>query len=175
MTCQGQKWQQIRVRKLRNCQTLSTNPGRPSQKHLQQIGVFSRAGVKVLYNLPEENRDNRTTTYNLLLQPRKTEAFFDRLMTGDEKWVLYDNSKRKRQQWRSPSETPRRIAKLGLHPIKALLRVWQSFCGIVHFEVLKPGQTVNTELYYEQLDRVNQSNLSVQRVSRYSATLYATR
>ena len=38
---------------------------------------------------------------NLLLQRHNAEAFFDRLITGDEKWVLYDNPKRKRQ-WLSP-------------------------------------------------------------------------
>ncbi|XP_047365377.1 histone-lysine N-methyltransferase SETMAR-like [Vespa velutina] len=44
-----------------------------------------------------------------------------------EKWGLYDNPKRK------------------------------SIRGIVHFEVLKSEQTVNADLYCEQLDRVNQS------------------
>ena len=35
--------------------------------------------------------------------------------------------------------------------------VWWSIRGVVHFEVLKPGQTVNADFYCEQLDRVNQS------------------
>lgn len=30
--------------------------------------------------------------------------------------------------------------------------VWWSIRGIVHFEVMKFGQTVNVELYCEQLD-----------------------
>ncbi|GFV00359.1 histone-lysine N-methyltransferase SETMAR [Trichonephila clavipes] len=73
-----------------------------------------------------------------------------------EKWVLYDNPKRKRQ-WLSPNESPRRTTKPGLHPKKALLCVWWGIRGIVHFEVLKPGETVNSDLYCEQLDRLNQS------------------
>ncbi|XP_046826458.1 histone-lysine N-methyltransferase SETMAR-like [Vespa crabro] len=59
--------------------------------------------------------------------------------------------------WLSPNESPRSTAKPGLHPKKALVCVWWSIRGIVHFEVLKPGQTVNADLYREQLDRVNQS------------------
>ncbi|GFS54360.1 histone-lysine N-methyltransferase SETMAR [Trichonephila clavipes] len=84
------------------------------------------------------------------------EPFFDRLITTDEKWVLHDNPKRKRQ-WLSPKEPPRRTAKPGLHPKKALLCIWWGIRGIVHFEVLKPGETVNADLYCGQLDRLNQS------------------
>ncbi|XP_035734903.1 histone-lysine N-methyltransferase SETMAR-like [Vespa mandarinia] len=110
------------------------------QEHLQQIGKISRAGVWIPHNLSEENKANRSITCNVLLQRHHTEPFFDRLITGDEKWVLYGNPKRKRQ-WLSLNESPRST----------------SIRGIVHFEVLKPGQTVNADLYCEQLDRVNQS------------------
>lgn len=144
------------------CQTIEelsstlNQPWSTIQEHLQQIGKVSRAGVWVPHNLSEENKANRSTTCNLLLQRNKTEAFFDRLITGDEKWVLYDNPKRKRQ-WLSQNESPRSTAKPGLHPKKALLCVWWSIRGIVHLELLKYGQTVNSDLYCEQLDRLNQS------------------
>ena len=35
--------------------------------------------------------------------------------------------------------------------------VWWSIRGVVYFAVLKPGQTVNADLFCEQLDLVNQS------------------
>ncbi|GFU13520.1 histone-lysine N-methyltransferase SETMAR [Trichonephila clavipes] len=95
------------------------------QEHLQQIGQTNRAGIWVPHNLSEENIANRSTTCNLLLQRYNTEPFFDRLITADEKWVLYDNPKHKRQ-WLS-LKPPRRIAKPGLHPKKALLCVWWVF------------------------------------------------
>ena len=38
-----------------------------------------------------------------------------------------------------------------------LLCVWLGIHGIVHFELLKYGQTVNADLYCEQLNRVNQA------------------
>ncbi|GFT85078.1 histone-lysine N-methyltransferase SETMAR [Trichonephila clavipes] len=72
-----------------------------------------------------------------------------------KKWVLYDNPKRKRQ-WLSPKEPPQKTAKPGLHPKQALLCVWWGIRGIVHFEVLKPKETVNADFYCEQLDRLNQ-------------------
>ncbi|GFW99227.1 histone-lysine N-methyltransferase SETMAR [Trichonephila clavipes] len=86
-----------------------------------------------------------------MLQWYNTEPFFDRLISADEKWVLYDNPKCKRQCL-SLDEPPRRTAKPGLHPKKALLCIWWGIRGIVHFEVLKPGEIVNADLYCEQLD-----------------------
>ncbi|GFV52974.1 histone-lysine N-methyltransferase SETMAR [Trichonephila clavipes] len=40
---------------------------------------------------------------------------------------------------------------------KRRLCVWWGIRGIVHFEVLKSGETVNADLYCEQLDGLNQS------------------
>ncbi|GFX61640.1 histone-lysine N-methyltransferase SETMAR [Trichonephila clavipes] len=144
------------------CQTIKelsnalNQPWSTIQEHLQQIGKTNRAGVWVPYNMSEENKANRSTTCNLLLQRYNTEPFFDHLIAADEKWVLYDNPKRKRQ-WLSPKEPPRRTTRPGLHPKKALLCVWWGIRGIAHFEVLKPGETVNADLYCEQLDRLYQS------------------
>ncbi|XP_014471571.1 PREDICTED: histone-lysine N-methyltransferase SETMAR-like [Dinoponera quadriceps] len=90
------------------------------QEHLQQIGKVSRASVWVPHNLSEKNKTNRSIICNLWLQRCNTEAFFDRLINVDEKWVLYDNPKRKRQ-WLSPNKSPRSTAKPSLHPKKSLL------------------------------------------------------
>ena len=99
---------------------------------------------------------NRFSTCKLLLERHKTEPFFDRLITGDEKWVRYEYVKLRRQ-WLSPGDLPQSTPKPGLHPKKAVLCVWLCICGIVHFELLKYGQTVNTDLYCEQLNQVNQA------------------
>ncbi|GFX31359.1 mariner Mos1 transposase [Trichonephila clavipes] len=74
-------------RQSRNFQMLSTNLGRPPKN------ICNRVGVWVPHNLTEENRANPSTTCNLLLQWYNTEPFFDRLITADEKWVMYDNPK----------------------------------------------------------------------------------
>ncbi|GFT73976.1 histone-lysine N-methyltransferase SETMAR [Trichonephila clavipes] len=126
------------------------------QEHFQKIGKTNRVGVWVPQNSSEENRANRSTTCYLLLQRYNTEPFFDCSITSEVKWVLYDNPKRKRM-WLSPNKPPRRIAKPGLHPKKSLLCIWRGIRGIVHFEVLKPGETVDADLYCAQLDRLNQS------------------
>ncbi|GFX48070.1 histone-lysine N-methyltransferase SETMAR [Trichonephila clavipes] len=79
------------------CQTIEemsnalNQPWLTIQAHLQQISKTNRAGVWVLHNLPEENRAHRSATCTLLLQRYNTEPFFDRLITADEKWIMYDN------------------------------------------------------------------------------------
>ncbi|GFW15602.1 histone-lysine N-methyltransferase SETMAR [Trichonephila clavipes] len=105
--------------------------------------------------MSEENRANRSTSCNILLQSYNTEPFFDRLIISDEKRVLYDNPKRKRQRF-SPNKLPR-TAKPGLHTKRSFCVLGGGICGIVHFEVLKPGEIVNADFYCEQLDRLNQS------------------
>ena len=59
------------------------------QEHLQQIGKVIRAGVWVPHNFYEENKGDRSTACNLLLQLHN--MFFDHFITGDEKWVLSYN------------------------------------------------------------------------------------
>ena len=77
-------------------------------------------------------------------------------MTGDEKWISYDNITRKRQ-WLDPGEQPKPTPKPEIHGKKALLCVWWNTKGLVHFEVLDYGQTVTADLYSNQLDRVDQA------------------
>lgn len=111
--------------------------------HLCHIGKVCRTGVWVPHNLPEPTDRRR----NALPQRHRTYPSFEHLATGVEKWVSCDNSRREKQ-WLIPKELPRSIAKSTL-PRKALLSVCWDIRGIVHFEVLKPGQTVHGNLYWE--------------------------
>lgn len=52
------------------------------------IGKLRRAAVEIVHNLSEDNRDNRSTVYNLLLQRHNAEAFYHDLITKDEKLAL---------------------------------------------------------------------------------------
>ena len=45
------------------------------------------------------------------------------MVTGDEKWVTYDNVKRKRS-WSKSGEVAQTVAKPGLTARKVLLCVW---------------------------------------------------
>ena len=74
------------------------------------------------------------------------------MITGDEKWITYDNPTRKRS-WIKKGEKAQAIAKPGLTR-KKMMCVWWDWKGIVHYELLSSNQTINSELYCEQLQRL---------------------
>ena len=109
-----------------------------------------RLGVP--HELTERNRLERTTACMSLLARNKYEPFLKRLVTGDEKWILYENPERKRS-WSQRNQPPQRCAKPGLHPRKVLLCVWWDYKGILYFELLSSGDTINSDKYCTQLEK----------------------
>ena len=92
----------------------------------------------------------------MLLKRTEMEPFLKRIITGDEKWVKYENIKRKRS-WSKADDPPQTISKPGLTKNKVLLSVWWDWKGIVHYELLQSGETINSVLYCAQLDRLNEA------------------
>jgi [histone H3]-lysine36 N-dimethyltransferase SETMAR len=72
------------------------------------------------------------TTAFSLLRRIKNEPFLDRLVTGDEKWILYNNIQRKRT-WKQAHEGAEPVSKGGLHAMKALLCIWWDIRGVIYF------------------------------------------
>jgi histone-lysine N-methyltransferase SETMAR len=126
------------------------------QNHLQQIGKVNRQGVWVPHQLSEDNKAQRRNICSSLITRHEREPFLHRIVTGDEKWVLYVNTTRK-NQWLSRGQRPVPTARPGLHPRKVMLCVWWDIVGIIHFELLEPGQTITADLYCQQLDRLQQA------------------
>ncbi|GFX38400.1 histone-lysine N-methyltransferase SETMAR [Trichonephila clavipes] len=75
------------------------------------------------------------------------------MVTGDEKWVTYDNIVRKRS-WSKGGEAVQTVAKLGLTTRKVLQCIWWDWKGIIYYELLPYGQTLNSDPYCQQLDRL---------------------
>ncbi|GFV98489.1 HTH_48 domain-containing protein [Trichonephila clavipes] len=82
-----------------------------------------------------------------LLSRVKTELFLNRIVTGDEKWVTYENIVRKRQ-WLDKDEPP----EANIHGKN--LCVWWDCRGIIYQELLKPNLTINADRYVQQLQTV---------------------
>ena len=99
---------------------------------------------------------DRISICESLLNRNKIDPFLKRMITGDEKWVTYDNVKRKRS-WSKGSEPAQTVAKPGLTARKVLLCVWWDWQGIIHHELLPYGQTLNSDLYCQQLDRLKEA------------------
>ncbi|GFT56413.1 histone-lysine N-methyltransferase SETMAR [Trichonephila clavipes] len=78
------------------------------------------------------------------------------MVTGDEKWVTYDNIVRKRSSSKS-SEAAETVAKPGLTSKKVLLCILWHWKGIIYYELLTLGQTLNLDIYCQQMDRLKLS------------------
>lgn len=128
------------------------------KRHLHEIGKVCRAGVWVPHDLTPEQKINRLTICNFLLAKNSREAFLKRIITSDEKFVLYENPRRQ-SQWLSPGQAPIPTPKGDLHPRKILLCVWWDYRGIIYFELLPQGKTVTAAVYCAQLDRLHKQLL----------------
>ncbi|XP_020298171.1 histone-lysine N-methyltransferase SETMAR-like, partial [Pseudomyrmex gracilis] len=124
--------------------------------HLQNAGYKKNLDVWVPHDLTVKNLMDRFSICESLLKRNDIEPFLKRLITGNEKWITYDNNVRKRS-WTKRNEAPQTVAKPKLTPRKVMLSVWWDWKGIVHYELLPSGQTIDSNLYCQQLERLRQA------------------
>ena len=86
----------------------------------------------------------RLTTCMGLLIRYGLEPFLDRIITGDEKWVLYVNVVRK-QQWVHAGCAAQPVPKPSLYLLKVMMCVWWSIDGIVYYELLPTDLTITAD------------------------------
>ncbi|KAG5305564.1 SETMR methyltransferase, partial [Acromyrmex insinuator] len=64
--------------------------------HLHKTGYKRKLDVWVPHELSVKNMMNRINICDTLLKQNEIEPFLKRMITGDEKWITYDNPTRKR-------------------------------------------------------------------------------
>ena len=86
----------------------------------------------------------------MLLKRHKKKSFLHRIVTGDEKWILHDNPKRKKSYVKL-GQAAKSTAKPNIHGAKVMLCIWWDQKGVLYYELLTPGETINGERYRTQL------------------------
>ncbi len=124
--------------------------------HLKKAGYKKKLDVWVPHELSVKNLMDRINICDSLLKRNEIEPFLKRMVTGDEKWIKYDNNVRKRS-WCKGGEAQQMVAKPGLTPRKVMLCVWWDWKGIIHYELLQPARTIDSTLYCQQLMRLKQA------------------
>lgn len=125
-------------------------------KRLKAIGMVQKFGNWVPHELKPRDVERRVTASEMLLQRYKAKSFLHRIVTGDEKWIRYDNPKRKLAYVKRGEQAPS-TPKPNIHGSKVMLCVWWDQKGIVHHELLESGQTINGTLYRQQLMRLKKA------------------
>jgi histone-lysine N-methyltransferase SETMAR len=83
----------------------------------------------------------------------ENENFLDRLVTEDEKWILYNNVQRK-CSWAECGQPSLPMAKVGLHLEKVMLCVRWDLKGILHYQLLNTNETIIADRYHAQLENM---------------------
>jgi len=78
--------------------------------------------------------------FHLRTADSKTEVFC--IVTGDEKWIFYDNPKKKKYYAKPGQSLPSTSTstRLNIHDSKIML--WWDQKGLVYYELLKPGDSI---------------------------------
>ena len=88
---------------------------------------------------------------NAAVTPQK-KSFLHRIVTAYEKWIHYDNPKRKKS-YVKPVQPVKSTTKPNIHGAKVILCIWWDQKGVLYYELLKPGEIINGERYRTQLFR----------------------
>ena len=100
----------------------------------------------MLYELKSRDVKRRFFTCQLLLHPQKRKGFLHRIVTGDEKWIQYDNPKRKRS-WGKLGHASASSSKPNIHGLKLLLCIWWDQQDVTYYELHKPNETIMGDYY----------------------------
>lgn len=123
-------------------------------RHLKEIGKVKKLDSWVPHELTDKQKYHRLEVSSSLLLRNKVDPFLERIVTCDEKWVVYDNRKRS-SQWLDHGEAPRHFPKPKLHQRKVMLTVWWSMSGLIHYSFLKQNETITAEKYVQEIDEMN--------------------
>lgn len=102
------------------------------ENHLKKLGFVYKWCRWVPHELSERNLADRIFVSSSLLARNQYEPFLDRLVTGDEKWIVYNNVVRKRAKV-LPGSPPPTLAKANLHQKKLMLCIWWDCQGPIHW------------------------------------------
>ncbi|UYV77681.1 MTTP [Cordylochernes scorpioides] len=108
------------------------------------MGMVQKQGNWVPYELKPGNIERRICTCELLLKRQNRKGFLHRIVTGDEKWIHYDNPKRIKS-WVKPGHASTSTAKPNIHGKKLMLCIWRDQLGVIYYELLQPNETITGE------------------------------
>jgi len=63
---------------------------------LKAVGMIQKQGNSVPYELKPRDIERRFLTCEQLIQRQQRKGFLHQIVTGDEKWIFYDNPKKKK-------------------------------------------------------------------------------
>ena len=100
-------------------------------KRLKAAGYIQKRGNWIPHELKPKDVERRFCTSEMLLERHKKKSFLHRIVTGDEKWIHYDNPKRKKS-YVKPDQPAKSTAKPSIHCAKVMLCNWRDQKGVLY-------------------------------------------
>ena len=110
---------------------------------LHQLGYVNCFDVWVPRKLSEKNLVDHIFACDSLLKCNENVLFLKQIVTGYEKWILYNNVEWKRP-WDKRNGPPPTTPKVGLQPKKVMLCIWWDWKGVLYYKLLTENQTINS-------------------------------
>ena len=124
-------------------------------KHLKAMGKAKKLDKWIPHELTPYNQTRRFEICSALDLRNKNDPFLDRIITCDEKWILYDNRKRS-ARWLDSNEAPKRFPKPKTHQKKIMVTMWWPSEGVIHYSLLKPGESITADSYCKEIDEMHE-------------------
>jgi len=127
---------------------------------LKSMGMILKQGNWVPHELKQRDIERRFFTCEQLIQRQHRKGFLHRIVTGDEKWIFYDNPKKKKyyaSRGQSLPSTSTSTPKPKIHGSKVMLCIWWDQRGVVYYELLQPGESITGDRYRLQLIRLSRA------------------
>ncbi|GFY50320.1 histone-lysine N-methyltransferase SETMAR [Trichonephila inaurata madagascariensis] len=124
-----------------------------------KLHLHSLGSKRVPHTLLEVHKQQRVAACLSFFSRHHSASIFNRVLTSDEKWNLYNTPKRPKY-WLSPPgycSSQRKTIYAPMHPRKIMLCVWWTCHQVVHYELLPTGQTAIADLFSQQLERIQQA------------------
>lgn len=123
---------------------------------LKAMRKVHRGGTWVPCELTDRQQEKRKTICEMLLARHQRKPFLRRLVNGGEKWIYFENPKRKKSS-SEPTDPAALAAGPSRYAQKTRLCVWWDRDGVICYELLGPGETVTPERYQLQLIALEQA------------------
>ena len=113
---------------------------------LKAMGMIQKQGNWVPYELKPIDIRRRFFACEQLLQRQNRKGLLHRIVTGDEKWVHYENPRR-RKAWEMPAHVSTLMARPNIHGAKGMLCIRWDQLDVVYYEMLIPRETITGDRY----------------------------
>src|ERR1700712_3615304 len=120
------------------------------------VGLSEENVRWVPHELNDRQQENRKTTCEMLLARHQRKPFLHRIVTCDEKWIYFENPKRKRS-YVNPGQPVQSTSRPNRFGRKTMLCVFWDQRGVIWFDLLKPGETVTGVRCQQQLADLNRA------------------